>query len=147
MSELIAGMLVRSSHKDIPFGSGAEWCPAAVVAQVDPFILISEEGDMMWTKCDPDDFEQCGVAGTQAKLNVNDRIGRIELDSNAITPLTVTDMEIATLWFSKHGDAEVDLGKGKAKYGSYVRSTTRVKVEDMYQAFKTRMESDARGSF
>jgi len=125
----------------MPLRSGAEYYPAAVVAQVDPFILISEEGDMMWTKVNAHDFEPCGVAGTQAKLNVNERISRIELDSNAIKPLTVTDMELSTLWFSNHGDKEVDLGKD-AKYGSPVRETTRMKVEDMYQALKTRMNAE-----
>jgi hypothetical protein len=49
----------------------------AVVVSLQPFVLISEEGDMRWSATvAAADFEKVGDAGPQAARNVLDRLGR-----------------------------------------------------------------------
>lgn len=33
-----------------PFRSGAEWYSHAIVVSVDPFVMVSERGDMLWSE-------------------------------------------------------------------------------------------------
>jgi hypothetical protein len=141
--ELVAGMLVQSKHKDLPLRSGAEWYPAAVVAQADPFVLISEQGDMMWTSARAEDFEVCGIASTFAKIKVNERIERIERAEHRIEPLTITNVERSIDWFESYGEKTVEVFVTKADAGRITSSTT---IEEMYQMFKIRMNSE-RGPF
>lgn len=55
-------------------GSGTY--PCAVVASVDPFILISMEGDMRWSREDHEQFEVVGWAGKEMMKVVMDRLYR-----------------------------------------------------------------------
>ena len=48
----------------------------AVVATVDPFVLVSSNGDMRWNNHSPDDFEVVGVATAEQLEAVNNRIQR-----------------------------------------------------------------------
>jgi len=39
---------------------GSGFYPYAIVVSLDPFVMISEKGDMLWTQQDPEDFEPIG---------------------------------------------------------------------------------------
>lgn len=69
------GSLVAPSKGD-PLTSGCSVYAAAVVISVQPFVLISEEGDMRWTQRHRDDFKVVGTASARAAENVLDRISR-----------------------------------------------------------------------
>lgn len=50
--------------------SGCSMYDRAVVAQIEPYVLISEEGDMMWTDIVPSDFELHCKASKATMYNV-----------------------------------------------------------------------------
>jgi len=57
--------------------SGCSVYDKAVVASVDPFVLISEEGDMLWrATIEMKDFEITGVVNRKTWKNVKNRIKR-----------------------------------------------------------------------
>ena len=57
------GDLVESTDEGYPLRSGSEWYPIAVVIQVSPLVLVSEESDMRWeTTVKPDKLAVVGKA-------------------------------------------------------------------------------------
>ena len=57
--------------------SGCSFYDKAVVASVEPFVLISEEGDMKWSATvEKENFEVIGVANRKTWRNVQKRIKR-----------------------------------------------------------------------
>ncbi len=43
-----------------PLVSGCEWYSHAICVSVEPFVMVSQEGDMMWTVQKPENFESRG---------------------------------------------------------------------------------------
>lgn len=57
------GDFVIAKSEAHPLRSGAEWYPRAVVVSLEPFALVSEGGDMMWTcTMKPEDVYASGPA-------------------------------------------------------------------------------------
>ena len=57
--------------------SGAEWYDHAVVASVEPFVLVSERGDMVWkSTVEKSEFNITGMAETHEIANILKRIER-----------------------------------------------------------------------
>ena len=48
MTTFAVGDVVVSTDPGYPLRSGASWYPCAVVVQVEPLVLVSEEADMRW---------------------------------------------------------------------------------------------------
>ena len=42
--------------------SGCNWYPGAIVVSLNPFVLVSTKGDMIWYKERPEDFDVIGQA-------------------------------------------------------------------------------------
>jgi hypothetical protein len=68
------GDLVRPSQVVLHCGSGIY--DRAVVVSLDPFVLISELGDMRWNNHIQRGFMHCGKASDEAMANVTNRIER-----------------------------------------------------------------------
>lgn len=63
--------------KQLVCGSG--WYPYAVCVKVDPFILISINGDMLWSHTvEKKDFKVCGRVDKDILSKVNKRIRQTE---------------------------------------------------------------------
>lgn len=71
------GDLVASIDIYRPLRSGCEMYHQAVVASMDPFVLVSEDGDMRWSvTVKPESFTVVGIASDPALKNVVNRINR-----------------------------------------------------------------------
>lgn len=64
----------KESNNVLRCGCGYYNC--AVVASIDPFVLVSEEGDMLWRNVKIEDFEYVGNPSPQALRNVLDRLAQ-----------------------------------------------------------------------
>ncbi len=77
----IAGSLFKpgdlvETFTNNPLHCGSGIYKDAVVVSTDPFILISQCGDMQWSCRDPEDFRVVGTASKEARIEVNARIDR-----------------------------------------------------------------------
>jgi hypothetical protein len=73
--DIAVGDLVNYRSKRGCLCSGCGAYDKAVVVSLDPFVLISEEGDMMWrATVKIGDFETVGKASREALLNVTKRL-------------------------------------------------------------------------
>lgn len=73
----VAGDLVKYKWRRGILVCGSGMYDHAVVASLNPFILVSEEGDMMWrSTVKVEDFEKVGQAERKVLLNVIDRLVR-----------------------------------------------------------------------
>lgn len=57
---MLVGDLVVATNGET-LRSGAEWYPMAVVVQVNPLVLVSEDAAMRWNRKQPTDFKVIGV--------------------------------------------------------------------------------------
>lgn len=70
------GAIVRPKN-GMPPHSGCSVYGAAVVVSLEPFIILSQEGDMMWSATiTPDELVVVGSADTETKINCNKRLSR-----------------------------------------------------------------------
>ena len=70
------GKVVAPKRGCDPLRSGAEAYPGAVVVSIEPFMLVSEFGDMMWSTRRIEDFEVVGEATPEMTKAVKERLQR-----------------------------------------------------------------------
>ena len=77
-----------------PLRSGCSYYTHAIVASVDPFVLISEQGDMMWrSTVEPDDFIFLCKAHSDVMKIVDKRLAdEAEADSEAEAEAEAEDL-------------------------------------------------------
>ena len=69
------GSIVESiDSKRNPLRSGAEWYPYAIVVQVEPLILVSEEADMRWRLRTVNDVRVIGHAPAKVLVKCMNRL-------------------------------------------------------------------------
>lgn len=56
--------------------SGCEHYTHAILVSVEPFVMVSEEGDMMWSCADPANYIALCEASTAARRKAFDRFSR-----------------------------------------------------------------------
>lgn len=75
-AELAIGDLVAAADPGQPLCCGSGVYSAAVVVSVEPFVLVSEEGDMLWRHFPRSATRRMGHASTNAKRAAMDRFKR-----------------------------------------------------------------------
>jgi hypothetical protein len=77
LAPMATGDLVEYRTGKGTLAAGCGTYPRAVVVSTDPFILCSEEGDMVWSSTvKRENFKVTGEAGRKALINVIDRLHR-----------------------------------------------------------------------
>lgn len=80
--------LVSPKTKGVVLSHGCGYYEVAVVASLDPFILISEDGDMKWsTTVEKKDFVSHGKAPKKIWKNVINRIKREWVMTNQLNEI------------------------------------------------------------
>jgi hypothetical protein len=67
---------IERPHGTAWLRSGAEAYPGAVVVSINPFVLVSVDGDMMWHSHQAEDFYQVGYATAEMTKAVKARLQR-----------------------------------------------------------------------
>ena len=62
MNFKIGQIVVAIDVSKTPLHCGSGMYPCAICVSVEPFVLVSESGDMMWTQHNPDNFVAKGMA-------------------------------------------------------------------------------------
>lgn len=93
------GDIVAPAISFVYLRSGAQQWDYAVVAGVDPFTLVSEDGDMRWrSTIHPDDFKKIGEAPRETLINVLSRMSRDNAaDTKDLAKLRTLHQEIHEL--------------------------------------------------
>ncbi len=68
----VGDVMVSRPGRD-PLVSGCEFYTHAICVSLDPFVLVSQEGDMMWTCRGIDTVESCGPASEEESAAAFDR--------------------------------------------------------------------------
>lgn len=66
-------IIVPKSFENTPLHSGSGYYSHGICVSADPFVLVSEEGDMLWTQLDPNQFCQLGMADDKVIKIAKDR--------------------------------------------------------------------------
>ena len=74
MNEFNVGdVLVPKQFTETPLHCGTGYYSHAICVSQDPFIMVSESGDMLWSQHSSDDFLKIGVAPEKVLKVVNRR--------------------------------------------------------------------------
>ena len=81
--KLYVGDLVASASSKLLLSSGCNMYDIAVVTQVEPLILVSEEGDMLWREIEVKQLKVVGTASSDELFTCICRMNR-DLQQDAI---------------------------------------------------------------
>ena len=72
MNMRVGSLVTSNTRRELVCGSGRY--DFAVVASMEPFILISQCGDMKWSTWSPEELRVCGYASDETMAVVNRRL-------------------------------------------------------------------------
>ena len=74
--KLYVGDLVAPNSTGYSLASGCSYYDQAVVVCINPFVLVSEGGDMRWNTLDPENYKAVGYADAETLKRCIDRMNR-----------------------------------------------------------------------